>query len=75
MESYKNLSGNSGISAYELGADHIKIQFKHSLKIYVYSIRHISSSKIEQMKALAVSGRGLGTFINQNRDVHDGYDR
>ncbi len=75
MESYKNLSGKSGVSSYEIGADHITVQFAHSQRIYVYSTRHISSTKIEQMKVLALSGSGLGTFINQNRDVHDGYDR
>ena len=75
MEPYKNLGGNSGVAAYEIGSDHIKVQFKHGAKIYIYSTRQISASKIEQMKDLAIAGRGLGTFINQNRDVHDGYDR
>jgi hypothetical protein len=75
MESYKNLGGNSGVAAYEIGSEYINVQFKHGTKIYTYSTRHITSSKIEQMKALAIAGQGLGTFINQNRDVHDGYDR
>lgn len=75
MESYRNLSGESGVLAFEIGANQIKVQFKNTPKIYVYSIRNISSNKIEQMKHLAVSGCGLGTFINQNRDVHNGYDR
>ena len=74
MESYKNLNGNSGVLDYEIGPDYIKVKFEHSTKIYIYSTRRISSHKIEQMKALAVAGRGLGTFINQNRDVHDGYE-
>ena len=74
MESYKNLGGNSGVTAYEIGSDHIKVQFKHGAKIYTYSTRRISSSKIEEMKALAIAGKGLGTYINQHRDVHDGYD-
>ena len=74
MESYKNLSGKSGVTAYEIGPDHIKVQFKHNPNVYTYSSRQIAHAKIEQMKALAVVGQGLGTFINQNRDVHDGYD-
>lgn len=75
METYKNFGGNSSVTAYEIGTDHIKVQFKNSPKIYTYSTRRIGGMKIEQMKALALAGRGLGGFINQNRDVHDGYDR
>lgn len=75
METYKNLGGKSGVAAYEIGTDHIKVQFKNTPKTYTYSTRQISRVKIEQMKALAMAGSGLGTFINQNRDVHDGYDR
>jgi hypothetical protein len=75
METYKNLGGNSSVTAYEIGADHIKVQFKNNPKVYTYSTHRISRMKIEQMKVLAMAGRGLGAFINQNRDVHDGYDR
>lgn len=75
METYKNLSGNSSVAAYEIGADQIKVKFNTYPKIYTYSTRRISQTKIEQMKALAIAGRGLGTFISQNRDVYDGYDR
>lgn len=75
METYKNLGGNSSVTAYETSTDHIKVQFKNSPRVYTYSTRRINRMKIEQMKALALAGRGLGAFINQNRDVHDGYDR
>lgn len=75
MESYKNLGGKSGVIAYETGTDHIKVQFKHGHKIYTYSTGRIAANKIKQMKALAISGRGLNTFINQNHDIRDGYDR
>ena len=75
MESYKNLSGKSGVFAFEIGTDRIKVKFNNNPEIYVYSTRLISSNKIEQMKTLAVSGEGLGTFINQNADVRKSFDR
>ena len=73
MESYKNLSGLSGVRAYEIGPHHIRIQFKGP-KIYTYSTRLNSSGTIEHMKELAVSGQGLGTFINKNSDVRESFD-
>lgn len=73
MESYKNLSGQSGVIAYEIGVDSIKVKFR-SQKTYTYSKQKINSSKIEDMKRLAIEGRGLATFISQNPDVRDNFD-
>jgi hypothetical protein len=39
MNSYKNLSGNSGVVAYEIDAQSIKVQFndpKSSIYLYTY---------------------------------------
>ena len=36
MEPYKNLSGNSGVVAYETGPDFIKVQFSDG-GVYVYT--------------------------------------
>jgi len=73
MESYKNLSGNSGVVAFEIGGDFIAVQFRNNAKIYIYSYQKIDSNKIEEMKRLAVAGQGLSTFINRNPDVKNGY--
>jgi hypothetical protein len=69
MQRYKN-SVNSGVLAYDIGADRIKIKFLDGT-IYLYTYDSAGSEAIEQMKALAASGKGLTTFINQN--VRDQY--
>lgn len=73
MQPYKNLSGKSGIVAFEIGDDCVKIRFRDNPKIYLYSTRRIPPRKIERMKQLAAAGRGLATFISRNPDVRDGY--
>jgi hypothetical protein len=64
MKAYKNLTGISGVSAYETGADFISIEFNHG-PIYLYNYQSAGERNIEQMKYLANKGEGLATFINQ----------
>ncbi len=64
---YKNLSGDSGVIAYEIGDDFIWICFKGGSG-YRYSNSSVGSHNVEKMKGLAEQGRGLSTFISQNRD-------
>lgn len=73
MQRYRNLNGKSGIVAFEIGDDCVKIVFRDNSKVYLYSTRKIPAEKIERMKQLATSGRGLTTFISRNPDVRDGY--
>ena len=63
MVRYRNSSGSSGVVAYEIGDDFIKVQF-HDRKTYLYSYKSAGSHNIEQMKTLAVRGRGLNSYIN-----------
>lgn len=63
MERYKNLGGNSGVSAYEIGEDSITVQFSTG-KVYRYTYRSAGSHNIEQMKNLSQQGQGLNSFIN-----------
>ncbi len=63
MEAYKNLSGGSGVVAYESGPDFIRVQFS-SGSVYLYAYASAGSQNIEQMKELARSGQGLNSFIN-----------
>lgn len=63
MQQYKNLGGNSGVLAYEIGSDYIKVEFKDSA-VYLYTYASAGSQNIEEMKRLAIGGEGLNGFIN-----------
>ena len=63
MERYKNLGGNSGVMAYEIGSDFIRVQFFDG-SIYLYTYASAGSHNIEHMKQLARNGQGLNSFIN-----------
>lgn len=73
MQPYRNLSGKSGVAAFEIGDDFVKVLFRDNPRIYLYSTPPIAAAKIEQMKGLALVGRGLATFISQNPDVRAGF--
>jgi hypothetical protein len=64
MEAYRNLSGDSGISEFEIGSDFIKVRFRKG-GTYTYTYRSAGQNTIEQMKSLAVRGSGLNTFIDR----------
>lgn len=66
MTKYKDVNGDSGIEAYEIGADKISVKFKGTVKIYVYSYTSAGKENVEYMKKLALSGDGLNSFINLN---------
>lgn len=65
MVKYKNLSGSSGVVAYEVGEDSISIRFEDG-DIYLYNYSSTGFRKIEEMKRLAGTGNGLATYINKN---------
>lgn len=69
MERYMNRGGDSGVSAYEVGDSFIKVKFKTSSPIYVYT--HIKSGQhhVEAMKQLAVAGHGLQAYINRHKTM------
>ena len=72
MEKYKNLSGNSAIHSYELRSNAIAVKFDGTAQIYEYSYGRAGQSFVEQMKLLAVNGRGLNSFIqNHVRRLYD----
>lgn len=72
MKRYQNLSGNSGVIAYECGSDHIALQFQDG-SVYEYDHTRPGRKHVERMKALALSGRGLTTYLN--KFVRDNYAR
>jgi hypothetical protein len=61
---YKNLSGNSGITEYEVGPEFIWIWF--SGEAYRYDYSKPGKQDVDVMKQLAEAGRGLATYINQH---------
>jgi hypothetical protein len=74
MRPYANLSGDSGILAYEPGPTFIRIQFR-SGDPYVYTYESVGQENVERMKVLAAAGKGLSTFISQHPSVRNGYVR
>lgn len=65
MIPYANISGNSGVSEYELGNDFIKVRFGNR-DPYVYNHNSAGSIHVNEMKRLAAIGEGLATYISQN---------
>jgi hypothetical protein len=72
MERYKNLSGDSGVVSYEIGADFIWVMFSDGAR-YLYTYERTGARNVEQMKQLARNGRGLSSFISANHAVRNGY--
>ncbi|KTC66277.1 Uncharacterised protein (plasmid) [Legionella adelaidensis] len=66
MEKYLNKSGNSGVEAYDIGLDYIKVKFKTSSLIYVYTYKIPGVREVNLMKGLAQQGLGLSTYISQH---------
>lgn len=65
METYRNLTGGSGVVAYAIGIDSIDVRFK-SGRFTLYSYTYASAGKeaIDKMKLLAKQGLGLNSFIS-----------
>ena len=72
MEHYKNLGGDSGVVAYEIGPGSITVQFKDG-SVYLYTDQSAGAASIAEMQRLAKAGQGLNSFIN--RVVKKGYAR
>ena len=69
-ESYKNLSGNSGVQTYKIEENSISVQFLQG-SAYLYDYDKPEVQHVENMKELAEKGRGLSTYISQK--VRDRY--
>ena len=64
MERYRNLSGESGVVAFEAGTDFIRVRFAGG-EIYRYDRTRPGARHLAQMKRLAQAGRGLSSYIAQ----------
>lgn len=65
MQPYKNLSGDSGVTAYEIRPRAIVVRFQDGWS-YEYTDVSVSPAAIREMRRLALEGRGLSTYISQN---------
>ena len=63
MEKYRNTNGDSGVSAYTIGANYIQVEFSTG-SIYEYDYSVTGKENVETMKILARAGSGLNGFIN-----------
>ena len=63
MKRYHNIGGHSGVIAYEIGTDFIRVQFSDN-SIYLYTSAATGSDNVDCMKRLASDGNGLNSFIN-----------
>ncbi|MFC5511442.1 hypothetical protein ACFPOU_09940 [Massilia jejuensis] len=72
MQRYKNLSGESGVLAYEIGDRSIAVRFTGGER-YLYTDGSAGADNIAEMQRLATLGSGLSTFISQV--VKDRYER
>ncbi|CAD6521961.1 hypothetical protein ACFQ3P_09845 [Paraburkholderia sabiae] len=72
MKRYRNLSGSSGVVAYETADDGIVVKFLTG-DMYLYDYARPGRKEVEEMKRLAVAGRGLATYIS--KVVKDRYAR
>lgn len=65
MTEYKNLSGDSGVAAYELAEHSIQVEFQGG-DVYLYTRDSVGEENLVRMKKLADAGKGLSTFISQH---------
>ncbi len=63
MDLYRNHSGKSGVVAYSIGREEIRVHFPDAT--YVYNFRRPGRVEVERMKTLARAGRGLATYISR----------
>jgi hypothetical protein len=71
MKKYISKSGKqSGVTAYQIGADNIIIQFNHDT-VYKYSYSSCGKQTTDALKELALASKGLGTYISQHHPEYE----
>ena len=59
---------DSGVTAYKIERDNIKVVFGDM--VYTYSYQSAGKEHVENMKQLARHGAGLSTYISKNVKEH-----
>ena len=72
MHRYKNISGESGVVAYDIGRRSITVEFNSGDR-YLYTDDSAGADHITEMQRLATLGSGLSTYISQI--VRERYER
>lgn len=62
---YEDVDGDSGVVAYQAGADHIWVRFESGTE-YQYTEATAGSDVIDEMKRLAAAGDGLNSYISRD---------
>jgi len=65
MKKYIDKTNNSGVESFEITSSSIKVKFKYSDEIYIYSYKSAGKTHVENMKNLAIEGIGLSTYISK----------
>ena len=65
MTPYKNLGIDSNVESYQIFDNLIKVKFKGTAKIYLYSYIGATKFHVDNMKKLAIAGNGLNSYINK----------
>jgi hypothetical protein len=65
MTPYKDISGRSGVDAYEIRDRSIVVRFRHA-GTYLYNYDQPGAEHVEAMKRLAAQGQELSTYISRN---------
>ncbi len=71
MKKYSRSAGESGVVAYQLDDEAIRVKFVDGT-VYKYSYASTGPAHVEQMKVLAKYGQGLSTYISKY--VRDNYE-
>ncbi len=64
MQTYKDLSGDSGVEAYEINSGAITVKFSRG-GTYLYNQSKPGAAHVAEMQRLAESGDGLNAYINK----------
>jgi hypothetical protein len=63
MESYRNIAGGSGATAYEIRSDYITIEFSDGA-VFRHTYASAGQESVDHIKGLATSGQGLDEFLS-----------
>lgn len=66
MQKYSNFSGRSNVESFEIGENFIVVKFYRTARTYRYSYMSAGQINVENMKRLALAGRGLNAYINKH---------
>ena len=73
MKPYQNLNENSSVQSFQIYGDGIKIKFSDgSVLLYLYD--KIGREVVEELKTLAIQGKGLSTYLEHSGIVGDKID-